>query len=48
MMCGVLKGERRAGVGTGAVEGNHGVEMNERVKSKDIVHVSDWNAVRKC
>ena len=36
------KGERRAGVGTGAVEGSPGEERNESVKSKDRVHVSEW------
>ena len=41
------KGERRAGVGTGAVEGRLGEERNESVKSKDRVHVSEWNAIRK-
>ena len=33
-------GERRAGVGTGAVEGSLGEERNESVKGKDRVHVS--------
>ena len=42
------KGERRAGVGTGAVEGSPGEERNENVKSKDGVHVPKWNAIRKC
>ena len=41
-------GERRAGVGTGAVEGSLGEEMNESVKSKDRVHVPEWNAIGKC
>ena len=43
----MCKGERRAGVGTGAVEGSLGEEREESVKSKDIVHVSEWNAIRK-
>ena len=42
------KGEIRAGVGTGVVEGSLGEERSERVKSKDRVHVSEWNAIRKC
>ena len=42
------KGERRAGVGTGAVEGSLGEERNESVKSKARVHVSEWNAIMKC
>ena len=42
------KGERRAGVGTGAVEGSLGEEGNESVNSKDRVPVSEWNAIRKC
>ena len=33
------KGERRAGVGTGAVEGSLGEERNESVKSKDRVYM---------
>ena len=48
-VCGaVRKGERRAAVGTGPVEGSLGEERNERVKSKDRVYVSEWNAIRKC
>ena len=40
--CGtVRKGEIRAGVGIGE-------ERSESVKSKDRVHVSEWNAIRKC
>ena len=42
------KGERRAGVGTGAVEGSLEKERNESIKGKDRVHVSKWNAIRKC
>ena len=42
------KGEIRTGVGTGAVEGSLGEERSESVKSKDRVHVSEWNAIRKC
>ena len=42
------KRERRAGVGTGAVEGSHGEERNESVDGKDRVHVSKWNSIRKC
>ena len=38
----MLKGERRAGVGTGAVEGSLGEERNESVKSKARVHVSEY------
>ena len=34
------KGERRAGVATGAVEGSLGEERNESVEGKDRVHVS--------
>ena len=34
------KEERRAGVGTGAVEESFGGESNESVKSKDRVRVS--------
>ena len=41
------KGERRAGVGTGALEGSLGEERNESVKSKDRVHASEWNAMGK-
>ena len=41
------KGERRAGVGTGAVDGSLGEDRNECVKSKDRVHVSEWNAIKK-
>ena len=44
----VCKGERRDGVGTGAVEGSLGEERNESVKIKDKVNVSKWNAIRKC
>ena len=44
----VRKGEIRTGVGTGAVDGYLGEERIERVKSKDRVHVSECNAVRKC
>ena len=40
--------ENRAGVGTGAVEGSHGEERNESVKSKDRVYVSEWSTIRKC
>ena len=40
--------QRCAGFGTGAVEGSLGKERNESVKSKDRVHVSEWNATRKC
>ena len=32
----MCEGERRAGVGTGAVEGSLGEERNESVKSKDM------------
>ena len=39
------KGERRAGVGTGALERSLGEERNESVKSKYIVHVSEWHAI---
>ena len=47
--CGaVRKGERRAGVGTGAVEGSIVEERNESVKSKARVHVSQRNDTRKC
>ena len=42
------KGERRTGVGTGAVEGSLGEERNESVEGKDRVHVSEWNAISKC
>ena len=42
------KGERRAGIGTGSVERSLGEEINERVKSKERVHVPEWNAIRKC
>ena len=42
------KGERRAGVGTEAEEGNLVEERNESVNSKDRVHVSEWIAIRKC
>ena len=42
------RGEIRAGVGTGAVEGSHGEERNESVEDKDRIHVSKWNAIRKC
>ena len=42
------KVERRAGVGTGAVEGNLGKERNESVEGKDRVHVSKWNTIRTC
>ena len=42
------KGERRAGVGTGAVEAIIGKEWNESVKGKDKVHVSEWNAISQC
>ena len=35
LRCAVRKGERRAGVGTGAVEGSLGEDRNESVKSKD-------------
>ena len=42
------KGKRRAGVGTGALEGSLGDYMNESVKSKDRVYVSERNAIRKC
>ena len=42
------KGEIRAGVGTGAVEGSLGEESNENVKDTDRVHVAEWNAIRKC
>ena len=42
------KGEKRAGVGSGAVKGSLGEEMDESVKSKDRVHVSERNAIRKC
>ena len=38
------KGERRAIFGTGAVDGSLGEDRNESVKSKDRVHVSEWNA----
>ena len=44
----MCKGERRAGVGTGAVEGSLGDERNESVQSKDRVHVREWNVIRKC
>ena len=37
--------ERRAGVGTGAVEGSLGKERNESVEGKDRVHVPKWNAI---
>ena len=40
------KGERRAGVRTGSVEGSLGEERNESVNGKYIVHVSKWNAIR--
>ena len=42
------KGERRAGVGTGAVEGGLVEERDESVKSKYRVHVPEWNPIRKC
>ena len=42
------KGERRTGVGTGAVEGSLGKERNESVKGKHRVRVHEWNANRKC
>ena len=42
------KGERRAGVGTGAVEGSLVKERNESVKGKDRVGVSKWIAIMKC
>ena len=48
MMWCCAHGERRAGVGTGAVEGSLGEERNESAKSKDIVHVPEWNAITKC
>ena len=38
---------RRAGVGTGAVDGSLGEERNKSVKSKDRVYVSEWNDIRK-
>ena len=44
----VRKGERRTGVGTGAVEGSLGEKRNESVNSKDRAHVSEWNAIRTC
>ena len=34
--------------GNGAVEGSLGEERGESVKSKDRVHMSEWNASRKC
>ena len=40
--------ERRAGVGTGPVEGSPGEERNETVKRKDRVYVSEWKANTKC
>ena len=48
MMTTVRKGERRAGVGTGAVEGSLGEERNESVEGKYRVHVPKWNAIRNC
>ena len=42
------KGERRAGVGTGAVEGSLGEDRNESCRDKYRVHVSEGNANRKC
>ena len=42
------KGDIRTGIATGAVEGRLGEEMNESVKGKDRVHVSEWNAIRTC
>ena len=48
-LCGAVReGERRAGVGTGAVDGSLVKERNESVKGNDRVHVSKWNAIRKC
>ena len=41
------KGESRAGVRTGAVEGSLGEERKENVKSKDGEHGSGWNAIMK-
>ena len=42
------KGQRRAGVETGAEEGSLGEERNESVEGKDRVHVPKWNSIRKC
>ena len=44
--CGAVhKGDRRAGVGTGAVQGSLGEVRNESVKSKNRVKVPAWNAI---
>ena len=49
LVCAVRKGERRTGGGTGAmVEGSPGKYWNECVNRKDRVHMSEWNANRKC
>ena len=42
------KGERRTGVGSGAVDGSLAEERNESVEGKDRVHVSEWNAISNC
>ena len=35
-------------LGTWAVEGSLGKARDESVKSKNRVHLSEWNAIRKC
>ena len=44
------KGEIRSGGVSGSVEGSLGEDWNEGVKSKYRVglHVSEWDAIRKC
>ena len=42
------KGEIRAGVGTGSVDGYLREERIESVKRKDRVHVYEGDTVRKC
>ena len=42
------KGDSSTGGGNGAVEGSLGEERDESVKSKDRIHMSEWNSSRKC
>ena len=42
------KGERRAGSGTGSAEESLREERNTNVKCKNRVHISEWNACKKC
>ena len=48
VLCAREKDVGPTGVGTGAVEGSLGEERKESVKSIYKVHVSEWNAIRKC